>query len=99
MEFFRASLQDIQNQEKAGLLEVTSEDEIALVLKRTVGGRSHVVMVVEGKRESEEVIKLQVAYRYGSLRERIMKKEEKIGQLKEMVRLKNPYLLKNFKQI
>jgi hypothetical protein len=38
-----------------------------------------------------------VAFVYGSMRQRIMEKEQKIDQLKELVRLKNPYLLKHFK--
>jgi len=45
------------------------------------------------------MISEHVAYMYGHIQDRIQQKENKIEQLKELVRLKNPYLLKNFKQI
>ena len=76
-----------------------TEDGAELVFSRTVGGKVHTVLVLAGREEGEEVVRAQVAYRYGALRERIMRKEERIAYLRETVRQKYPHLLKNFKQI
>lgn len=70
-----------------------------LVIRRNVGGKTHTVLAINGREESQEVIKAQVAYRYGALRERIIRKEERISSLRETVRQKYPHLLKNFKAI
>lgn len=69
------------------------------MLTRTVAGKNHIVMQIYGREEVQEVISAQVAYRYGALRERICRKEERIHSLKEVVKQKYPHLLKNFKQI
>jgi hypothetical protein len=69
------------------------------VVRRVVGGKVHTVLALSGREEGAEAVKAQVAYRYGALRERIMRKEERIGYLRETVRQKYPHLLKNFKQL
>jgi hypothetical protein len=79
-------------------VEVTQEG-VELVIRRTVGGKSHTVLAISGREESQEAVRAQVAYRYGALRERIIRKEERIGCLRETVRQKYPHLLKNFKQL
>jgi hypothetical protein len=73
VELVRGSLDEVQREEKEAELEV-NEEGIEFVLMRTVGGKVHTVMKMVGREESEEVVKAQVAYRYGALRERIIRK-------------------------
>lgn len=98
MELVRGSLEEVQREEKQAVLDVT-EDGIEFALTRTVGGKEHTVLRLHGREENEELVKAQVAYRYGALRERIIRKEERIAYLRETVRQKYPHLLKNFKQV
>jgi hypothetical protein len=69
------------------------------VLKKKVGGKRHIVMLLKGEKESGQLITEHVAFKYGSIQDRIRQKEAKIEHLRELVRLKNPYLLKVFKQV
>jgi hypothetical protein len=98
VEFMRISVGEVQREEKEAVLEMT-EEGAELVFSKMVGGKVHTVLVLFGREESEEAVRAQVAYRYGALRERIVRKEERIAYLRETVRQKYPHLLKNFKQI
>lgn len=54
------------------------------------------MLVLEAYREDEEVLRQMVAYRYGVMRTEIDKMEGRAIDIREMMRVKCPYLLGKF---
>lgn len=56
------------------------------------------LLSLELYREEEEIVKELVAYRYGFLRAEVAKLEGRSMDVREIIRVKNPYLLRSFDQ-
>lgn len=97
-ELLLSLLDELRDNGHSAELEMISDRKAQFLLLQQASNKEFNLLSLELYREEEQVVKQMVAYRYSVLRAEIDRMEGRVLDVREMLRVKNPYLLATFDQ-
>lgn len=97
-ELLLSLLDELRDNGHSAELEMISDRKAQFSLLQQASNKEFNLLSLELYREEEQVVKQMVAYRYSVLRAEIDRMEGRVLDVREMLRVKNPYLLATFDQ-
>lgn len=93
LQFISEFMDGLSNESMKATLMVPLPEKAELVVSKLINGKPYPVISLQAGKVDDDLVQMHVACQYGALRDSLRQKEQKIANLREIVRVKNPYLL------